>query len=355
MIKIKKGLLILMNNENSIKDKMLEVVSNWIGKKVIVLGDLIADEYVYGGIKRISREAPVFIVEYDHNDYYPGGGGNTVMQIKALGGEPIPVGVIGDDVEGEILLDCFRKAGICLDFIQKTNVSTIKKTRIIAGSAHSVRQQILRIDKGKKNIADNKIQNELINIIQELLKEAEVLAISDYGYGFEDITFIQKLIDIGKKTNKMVIADSRYQLLNYKGIFAATPNEPEVEAALRIVVNEDREKLETAGYTIMSLLNCKVLLITRGKRGMAIFEENKPTKLINIYGTDQIVDVTGAGDTVLGAFSLALSANASPYIAAKLANYAGGIVVMKRGTAQASLSEIRMAIIKDNENVHNNR
>jgi rfaE bifunctional protein kinase chain/domain len=338
---------------NELKNEMLDVIDRWEGKKVILLGDLIADEYVYGGIRRISREAPVFIIEYDHNDYYPGGGGNTAMQIKALGGDPIPIGVVGNDEEGDILINCFRKAGICTDFIIRTDQQTIKKTRIIAGSAHSVRQQILRIDKGKKNILDTKIQNELLQYIQQLIKESDVIAISDYGYGFEDINFIQKIINLSKQHDKIAIADSRYQLLNYKGVYAATPNEPEVEAALRITINEDKAKLETAGLTLMSLLNCKVLLITRGKRGMALFEENKQIKLIDIYGTDQIVDVTGAGDTVLGTFALALSAHASPYIAAKLANYAGGIVVMKRGTAQASLLEIKTAIQKDSENADN--
>lgn len=336
---------------NSLKKEMNEIVDSWNGNKVILLGDLIADEYIYGAIRRISREAPVFIIEYDHNDYFPGGGGNTAMQIKEIGGEPIPVGVIGDDQEGEILINCFKKSGICVDFIKKTHTATVKKTRIIAGSTHSVRQQILRIDKGNKNTKDHNLQNEILDIIQELTKEINVLAISDYGYGFDDINFIQKIIDVGKRADAMIIADSRYQLLNYKGVYAATPNEPEVEAALRIIINEDQTKLETAGYTLISLLNCKVLLITRGKKGMALFEEGKQTHLINIYGTDQIVDVTGAGDTVLGTFSLALSTNASPYAAAKLANYAGGIVVMKRGTAQATISEIRNAISNDLENV----
>lgn len=346
MIKVRKR----KHMRNNLKEEMNGVVNSWKGNRVILLGDLIADEYVYGAIRRISREAPVFIIEYDHNDYYPGGGGNTAIQIKELGGEPIPVGVIGDDQEGEILINCFKEAGICTDFIKKSKTATIKKTRIIAGSAHSVRQQILRIDKGNKNINDYNLQNEILDIIRELTKEIKVLAISDYGYGFDDINFIQKIIDVGKRADAMVIADSRYQLLNYKGVYATTPNEPEVEAALRIMVNEDRTKLETAGYTLLSLLNCKVLLITRGKKGMALFEEGKQTQLIDIYGSDQIVDVTGAGDTVLGTFSLALSAEASPYVAAKLANYAGGIVVMKRGTAQATLSEIKTAISKDLEN-----
>ncbi|OGF62414.1 MAG: hypothetical protein A2Y62_17050 [Candidatus Fischerbacteria bacterium RBG_13_37_8] len=328
---------------------MLDITNSWKGQKVLLLGDIIADEYLYGGIHRISREAPVFIVEYDHNDYFPGGAGNTALQIKELGGEPIPVGIIGNDEEGNLIIDYFNKHNITTDFIIKTKMPTIKKTRIIAGSAHSVRQQILRIDKGNKNLTDPDVQHKLLSTLHMLLKESDSLAISDYGYGFDDAHFVQKVLDEARKLDKITIADSRFQLLDYKGVYAATPNEPEVEAALRMVVNENKSKLETAGFTILSLLNCKILLITRGKKGMALFEPDKDMQLIDIFGTDQIVDVSGAGDTVLGTFALALSANASSYIAARLANYAGGIVVMKRGTSQASLAELTAAIHKDNK------
>ena len=336
-------------NRNHLEKQMYEAIDNWQGKKVVLLGDMIADEYLYGEINRISREAPVFIIEYDHHDYCPGGAGNTALQIKALGGEPIPIGVIGDDEEGEILLDYFNKRKIITDFIIKSSLPTIKKTRVIAGSAHSVRQQILRIDKGIKNSNNTEIQNDLLERLNSLLPGAHSVAISDYGYGFADATFIQKILDMSKKMDKITVADSRYQILDFKGVYAATPNEPEVEAALRLYVNEDNAKLETAGFTILSLLNCNLLLITRGKKGMALFEPDKKMELIDIFGTDQIVDVTGAGDTVLGTFALSLSANASPLISAKLANYAGGVVVMKRGTAQASLAELKFSIKKDFE------
>ena len=336
-------------NRNHLEKQMHEAIENWQGKKVVLLGDIIADEYLYGEINRISREAPVFIIEYDHHEYCPGGAGNTALQIKALGGEPIPIGMIGDDEEGEIILDYFNKRKIVTDFIKKTNQTTIKKTRVIAGSAHSVRQQILRIDKGRKNHSGIQFQNELLDKTNALLPNAHSLVISDYGYGFADPSFIQKILDLSKKMDKITIADSRYQILDFKGVYAATPNEPEVETALRLYVNDDNAKLETAGFTIQSLLDCKILLITRGKKGMALFEPNKKMELIDIFGTDQIVDVTGAGDTVLGAFALSLSANASPLISAKLANYAGGIVVMKRGTSQASLAELKFSIKKDFE------
>lgn len=245
------------------------------------------------------------------------------------------------------LITSIRK--IVTDFIKKTDQTTIKKTRVIAGSAHSVRQQILRIDKGRKNHAGMQFQNELLDKTNALLPNSHSLVISDYGYGFADPSFIQKILDLSKKMDKITIADSRYQILDFKGVYAATPNEPEVESALRLYVNDDNAKLETAGFTIQSLLDCNILLITRGKKGMALFEPNKKMELIDIFGTDQIVDVTGAGDTVLGTFALSLSANTSPLISAKLANYAGGIVVMKRGTSQASLAELKFSIKKDFE------
>ncbi len=335
--------------ENNLAKRMLETIKRWQNNKIILLGDIIADEYLYGEINRISREAPVFIVDYERNEYFPGGAGNTALQIKALGGEPILVGSIGKDAEGDYIIDYFRSHNIITDFIKRTSSSTIKKTRIIAGSAHSVKQQILRIDKGRRNFINYELQEEIIKDVDYLMKEANVLVISDYGYGFADKNFIRIIIDKSNKNGIVSIADSRYQILEFKGIYAATPNQPEVEAALRLEVNEDNSKLEAAGLTMMSILNCKILLITRGKKGMAVFEPDKKMELIDIYGTDQIVDVTGAGDTVLGTFALSLSANENAYISAKLANYAGGIVVMKRGTAQASLSELEFSIRKDNE------
>lgn len=335
--------------ENNLAKRMLQAIENWQNKKIILIGDIIADEYLYGEINRISREAPVFVVDYEKNEYFPGGAGNTALQIKALGGEPILVGSIGEDQEGEEILAFFKKHKIIIDFIKKTPSSTIKKTRIIAGSAHSVKQQILRIDKGKKGLINYEIQEKIIKDIDYLIEESNALVISDYGYGFRDKNFIKKIIEKCNKKGIISIADSRFQILEFKDIYAATPNQPEVEAALRMQVDEDSCKLETAGFTMMSLLNCKILLITRGKKGMAIFEPQKKMELIDIYGTDQIVDVTGAGDVVLGTFALSLAANESAFVSAKLANYAGGIVVMKRGTAQASRSELEFAIRKDNE------
>ena len=317
-----------------------ELLRKFKGKRVVVLGDFVADVFVYGEISRISREAPVLVLNHRESQVVPGGGANAVHNLRALGADPLPVGILGDDEEGNQLIKHFRKLGIDTAGIRVTkSYRTPSKMRILAGAVHSSRQQIVRLDSGGPTSKTNEtafLQRKL----KSLLPKADALLVSDYGYG----TITPGLVSAAVRKSIPSTVDSRFAMMAFGGMTAATPNEPEVEAALGITIGNDRKKLEWAGRTLMRRLKHNALLITRGKDGMALFEKSAKTTHIPIHGTDEIADVTGAGDTVIATFTLALAAGGTFVDAARLANYAGGIVVMKHGTRPVTYNELRDVI-----------
>lgn len=313
------------------------------GRRVVVFGDLVADVFVYGEISRVSREAPVLILNHRETQIVPGGGGNAVHNLRALGARPIPVGIVGDDVEGKALLEYFSKLGIDTGGIRVAkSYKTPTKMRVLAGAVHSQRQQIVRLDSGGP-IDGGKIPPGIEARLRHVLSKSDALLVSDYGYGLVTPELVAKLQSNGIPAT----IDSRFSLEAFSKMTAATPNEPEVEAALGIRIGNDLKKLEWAGRTLLRKLKHDALLITRGKDGMALFERGKKTCHIPIYGTDEIADVTGAGDTVIATFTLALAAGGSYHDAARLANYAGGIVVMKYGTRPVTYEELCAAVEQD--------
>jgi rfaE bifunctional protein kinase chain/domain len=211
---------------------------------------------------------------------------------------------------------------------------------------HNTRQQVVRVDREPENPPNRHLTRELFLAAREYMRASDALLVSDYGYGSASPAIVNALRQAGRRRVVPVplILDSRYRLLEYSGATAATPNEPEVEAALAIRIGQDWEKLAEAGQQIMERMNLQSLLITRGRDGMVAFDQGQGPVDIPIFGSDQVADVTGAGDTVIAAFSAALAAGASTEEAAQLANYAGGIVVMKRGTATVSREELLRAI-----------
>ena len=298
------------------------------GQRVVVLGDFVADVFVYGEISRISREAPVLVLNHRETQVVPGGGANAVHNLRALGADPLPVGLVGDDNEGHELVRFFSKLGIDTSGMRMTkSYRTPTKMRILAGAVHSQRQQIVRLDSGGPSAKTNE-RPFLERKLKSLLPRANALLVSDYGYG----AITPELVAGVGRIKVPSTIDSRFALTEFQGMMAATPNEPEVETALGITIGNDMDKLEWAGRTLLRKLKHDALLITRGKDGMALFERGKKTDHIPIHGSDEIADVTGAGDTVIAAFTLALAAGGSFADAARIANYAGGIVVMKHGT-----------------------
>jgi rfaE bifunctional protein kinase chain/domain len=321
-------------------NRLSDVIDRFKGKRIVVVGDLVADVFVYGEISRISREAPVLILNHRETQIVPGGGANAIHNLWALGAKPFPVGVVGDDAEGQQLLGYFSNLGVDVSGIAVAkSLRTPSKMRILAGAVHSQRQQIVRLDSGSP-LQDETIRNAVKGKLKVALKEADALLISDYGYGLATPEIISSI----QRKSLTATIDSRFSLMNFSGMTAATPNEPEVEAALGISIGNDQKKLEWAGRTLLRKLKHDAVLITRGKDGMALFERAKKTAHIPIHGSNEVADVTGAGDTVIATFTLALAAGASHYQAAQLANYAGGIVVMKHGTRPVTHHELVEAV-----------
>lgn len=313
---------------------------------VTVLADLVADEFVFGEIARVSREAPVLILKHRERTVVPGGGGNAVMNLAALGVTVFPIGVVGDDEPGDLLLAKLREKKIATNGITrlKGHVTTTK-TRILAGMSHTSRQQVVRVDREPMPIsAGHAVVSRLVKAAKESTVASHALLISDYGYGAATPKLLAQVKSKNWSKEKPITLDSRYRMLQYSGVTAATPNEPEVEEALQIKIGDHNEKLVLAGRQLMKRMGLDSLVITRGRDGMVAFEKNAEPLVIPIFGSDQVVDVTGAGDTVIATFTAALAAGADTATAARLANFAGGIVVMKRGTATVSGAELSAAI-----------
>ncbi len=326
------------------KRRLIEIIKAFKGKRIVVWGDFILDEYIYGRTSRVSREAPVLIIKYEGSEYNLGGGANTIKNIKSLLGEPIPVGILGDDEPGRRLLNILEKLGIKTTYIlMSKNYKTPLKTRILAGGEHTRKQQVLRIDREERIYFNEELRTKLLENLTDAIKDANALLISDYDNATVDLPTFERIMRKIKDEIPITI-DSRHRLLKFKEVSIATPNEPEVEEALQISLGKSEEELINAGKSIMEKISSKALLITRGSKGMCLFEREKEPVFIPIFGSDEIVDVTGAGDTVISAVTLSLSTGADFLESAILANYAGGIVVMKRGAATLSPEELEEAV-----------
>jgi len=326
-------------------ERLRKIVESFPKITVTVVGDLVADEFVFGEISRVSREAPVLILKHRERTVVPGGGANAINNLADLGVNVLPVGVVGDDEPGRLLLKAFRHKRIPLSGVLKDkSYTTVTKTRILAGMTHTARQQVVRVDREPETEPNRHLKRELVLAAREYARASDALLISDYGYGAASPAILNAIRERGRLDGLPVILDSRYRMLQYSGAVAATPNEPEVEAALGLRIGNDWSRLCAAGEQVMSRMRLQSLVITRGRDGMAAFTgKHKPVD-IPIFGSGQVADVTGAGDTVIATFAAAFAAGGSTEEAAHLANYAGGIVVMKRGTATVSRQELLDAL-----------
>ena len=325
--------------------QLLALVQALKGRTVAVVGDVVADEFVYGRVARVSREAPVLILEYDTAEIVAGGAGNAANNVAALGGRAALVAIVGRDDPGRRLVKSLR-AGVDSRRVIRAADATPVKTRILAGGVHSAKQQVVRIDRGVGTPVRAGSRAALERVALDACERADAVLISDYGSGLVTPALASRIHARLKRVGHPVpvLVDTRYQLLKYRGLTACTPNESEVEQALGIRINDDRKVLERAGRDILAQTAMEAVLITRGSRGMALFIKGTPTVHIPIVGSDEIADVTGAGDTVMATMALALASGATFERAAWLANYAAGLVVMKRGTATVSGQELRKAI-----------
>lgn len=326
-------------------DSLKKIIKGFGKRRIGAIGDFIADEYIYGATDRVSREAPVLILKFDKGDIFPGGCGNACYNLSSLGCEVIPFGVTGSDDTGKILLKLFRSKGINTENILKDEKRTTpRKTRILAGGHHTAKQQVIRIDRESKNPIGNALEKQLIKKLEKTLPSLDAIVISDYNLGVISDQMIDYLNSISEKKEIIVTVDSRFKFNRFRNVTSLTPNEGEASRVTGIPVEDDEKSLIKCGTALFEMTNPDALLITRGRRGMSLFEKDGTVINIGVYGEDELSDVTGAGDTVISAFTLALSSGATFREAMMLSNYAGGIVVMKSGTATVSRDELLTAV-----------
>ncbi len=322
-----------------------EVLRMFSGKKLLVIGDLVADEYIHGTTSRISREAPVLIVREDDREVRPGGAANVVANIRAMGADPIPVGLVGEDEAGRVLLDKLSESNIdCSAIFVDPDRFTTTKTRVLAGGRNTVRQQMIRLDRLNTNPVSDETLRQMESRLTMAMDKASAIVVSDYGEGVVQDHMVKMICDLAKQGVK-VFVDSRFRVGMFHGVSTLVPNEPELVAAVGHEI-ADPDSLERAGRWLLEKTGSGAVLLKRGKNGMALFAPGVPTEFARAFGSAEVADVTGAGDTVLAAWSLANVAGASASLAMKIANAAGGIKVGKAGTAVVENRELA-AVVQD--------
>ncbi len=320
-----------------------EIINNFVGKRLIVLGDLMLDEFIWGDVRRISPEAPVPVVEVKSESWHAGGAGNVVSNLQALGAQAIPIGIIGNDWAGERLRQRFAESGAQTDFLllDETRPTTLK-TRIVAHH-----QQMIRADRESKLPVTETLENKIIAAFSTALKNADAVIISDYDKGLLTPRVLQNVLETARE--KIVCLDPKIKnFAQYKPVTLITPNQLEAERATGIEI-KDEQSLRAAADKIHAMLNCPHVLITRGEHGMSLLSFVSSTEKITHIPTmaREVYDVTGAGDTVIATLTLALTTGAEIAEAAMIANRAAGIVVGKLGTATVSSTDLSQEILPD--------
>jgi D-glycero-beta-D-manno-heptose-7-phosphate kinase len=324
---------------------LADYVEQFSSKTVAVLGDFVADEFQFGEISRVSREAPVLILRHRETQLVPGGGANAANNLAALGARVLSITAVGQDTAGDALVAYFKQRRMDVSGILRVKGHTTPtKTRFLAGWAHTVGQQVLRVDREPQAPLPPSSHKRIRQLLDGKLRSADALAVSDYGFGVAVPELVRQVTS--KRKSLVVTLDARYALASYakSGVTSATPNEAELEALHHTAIGQNLEELARCGRASLSAMKLQALLVTRGRDGMALFQSPALLTHIPIHGSNQAVDVTGAGDTVLAAYTLALASGAPPLEAAHIANFAGGLVVMKRGTATVSRTELLEAI-----------
>jgi rfaE bifunctional protein kinase chain/domain len=312
--------------------------------RVVVLGDLVADHYLFGQTERISREAPVLIVRHERDEVKLGGGANAAANARSLGGRVTAVGMLGDDETGRAMRSLFRAQGISVAAVAERGLRTETKLRILAGGLSTSRQQMLRVDRGVTGPLPEGVRRALATVLAREGAKADVVVVSDYGAGVvcdETRAVIRALA----KRGVPVCVDSRFALTEFKGVAVCKPNEPELAALTGLPVQSDAD-VDRAAKAALKQLGCEVLLVTRGRKGMVVYERGQRPVRLPVHGPEDAVDVTGAGDTVIATFALSVGAGASWVEAARLANVAGGLVVQKPGTATVTRPELARELEK---------
>ena len=305
-------------------------------KSVVIVGDLVADQFLHGTIARVSREAPVFILRHDETETLAGGAANAAANVASLGGNAVLVGVVGKDANGAALVEKLAASGVnCRFIIASPNFATTTKVRVLAGQHYAARQQVIRIDYENRKELDAETLDALKINLAEAAGKADAIIISDYNYGVANAEIARLAQKIAAEKQIPLLVDSRFRLPEYKGATSATPNQEEVEQIL------GRDLTADGCLDLCRALGYEALLITRGNKGMILIERKRSEPVyLEAVGSKEPVDVTGAGDTVIAAYALGLASELDFATSARLANHAGGIVVMKKGTACVGADEL---------------
>ncbi len=323
---------------------LTEIIARFAGKKVLVVGDMVLDEYIIGAPTRISREAPVLILEQREHSWVPGGAANPGVNARALGAEVYLSGLVGNDPPGERLRAKLAEFHIhCEGLCSEAGRPTSTKTRILAGSSQLVKQQIVRVDVFDGSRLGNGSQAEMLAYIEQTLPQMDAVILSDYENGAISPAIIETCVSLARQTNKVITVDSHGDLFRFRGVTTVTPNQPEAEATLKTTIT-DLASLETAGGQLLAGTQAQGVLITRGSEGMSLFEVGKPPLHLPASNLTEVSDPTGAGDTVAATFTLALAAGAEMAQAAMLANIAAGLVVRKLGCASNTPEELMRGV-----------
>ncbi len=319
------------------------IIESFPSRRIVLYGDLVLDRFVLGTPKRISREAPVIILRFESQRDIPGGGANALANLAALGAAVLPVGVVGDDEAGASLLGALARAGVDVSgIVTLSGFRTVTKVRILAGGAASLKHQIARYDVEDHLPAHDGWHEAIAARIAAVAPGAHAAAVSDYGYGAVFAEGVARLRS-SLPAAAPVVADSRFGLEALGAVDGATPNLEELAATVGAMPRGD-DAVAAAADALRARLGARFVAATRGSEGLTLVEEGKPAVHLPVFGTDQVADVTGAGDTVLATLALALAAGADPGEAAVLANLAGGVVVTKLGTATVSRDELHQAV-----------
>lgn len=327
--------------------KLTEIIQKQFAKRrVVVLGDIVADQFLHGTISRVSREAPVFILNHDNTDTRAGGAANAAVNIASLGGDPVLVGLMGNDTNGSLLRERLLASNVdCRYVVTDDRLETTTKVRVLAGQQHAPRQQVIRIDYAHRDAIDASLYAKLKENVTRACEGADAIIASDYNYGASDPEIAEIARQMSIANGIPLIVDSRFRLKEFPGAAAATPNQEEAEQILGSDFTDKscEELRERLGY--------KALLVTCGSKGMTLFEKGEAPRHLEAVGSKEPIDVTGAGDTVIGAFALGLASGLSFLDAASIANHAGGIVVMKRGTAAVTTAELLASLESQPDNL----
>jgi D-glycero-beta-D-manno-heptose-7-phosphate kinase len=328
--------------------RLRSLIGSFSGKRVLVIGDMVADEYLIGRPARISREAPVLILELSEERTVPGGATNVAVNTRTLGAEVFLAGVVGDDLPGRRLRRAISDLGMHQDgLVTDLQRPTSTKTRVMAGSPQIVQQHIVRIDRVDTSEVGEPSKGQILDYVQQVLPTVDAVVLSDYENGVISPDIIKVCIPLARQLHKIVVVDSHGSLSRFQGVTALTPNQPEAELSLGITINTLAE-LNEAGQRLLDVCHARGVLITRGSEGMSLFEEGKPPLHLPVHRLDnasEIVDTNGAGDTVAATFTLALTAGASMAGAAYIANAAAALVVRRLGCASNTPQELMSVIV----------